>query len=103
LDSSILNSSHPDVFGLYQPLSSGTSWPKSAYIPDNFKAVLDFITSTTPPSPLLLLNQWHRHPLTYVVVVLVLIIITLLGFLLYYHYVRPPTAPRVHLDLPIEL
>ncbi len=101
-DFSIVNNSQTPDFNFDPHLNDATRWPKLPYIPDDFRAVYNYITNSTipPPMPMPTFNQLHQHPFGIFSITAVSIIILLLALLAYCHFSRRQSLPVVRLQLP---
>jgi hypothetical protein len=102
-DSTMVNNSQTSDFNFDPYLTDSTRWPKLPYIPDDFRAVYNYITNNTIPFPLPMLStlqQLPQHPFGIFFIAAVTLIIFLLALLVYCHFFRRRSLPVVRLQLP---
>ncbi len=98
----MVNNSQTLDFNFDPHLNDVTRWPKLPYIPDDFRAVYNYITNSTipPPMPMPTFGQLHQHPFGIFSITAVSIIFLLLALLAYCHFSRRRSLPVVRLQLP---
>jgi len=101
-DFNIVNNSQTPDFNFGPYLNDPTRWPKLPYIPDDFRAVYNYITNSTIPAPMPMptLQQLHRHPFGLFAIAAIALIIILLAIVAYCHFSRHRPLPTVRLQLP---
>lgn len=87
-----------DTINLSHYLTNSTRWPKIPYIPDEFRAMFNFLKNTSNTTHNYQFRNIHRHPFgifSIVIIIIVIIIITLMIYLV----VRRPRLPSIYIPI----